>query len=201
MAPPIVTTNEGDNDNAPEISMQRTRWATRKMTIKSSSLKRLSLKGRAHNRTQSLAAEKKRASGGSGSSQPAGDAPGQGQEGDDASNSQDVEGGAAPRKLYFGLPLPKELQDEEGKPFQQYPRNKIRTAKYTPLSFIPKNLFFQFQNVANIFFLFLVILVVSRIATISVPSHPSPCWDPRPPSKLTSTARRYSPSSVVSTPD
>ena len=156
MAPPIVTTNEGGGDSEPEISTLRTRWATRKMTIKSSSLKRLSLKGRAHNRTQSLAAEKKMQATGSG------DATGQEQEGGNASDPQDLEGGAAPRKLYFGLPLPKELQDEEGKPFQQYPRNKIRTAKYTPLSFIPKNLFFQFQNVANIFFLFLVILVVSK---------------------------------------
>ncbi|KAK4231056.1 putative type IV phospholipid-transporting ATPase [Podospora fimiseda] len=161
MASLTVPTNEEDDGAGPEISMQRTRWATRKMTVKSSSLKRLSLKGRAHNRTQSLAAEKKRASGGSNSSQPGGD--GQKDEEEDSSNSADLEGGAAPRKLYFGLPLPKELQSEEGTPFQQFPRNKIRTAKYTPLSFIPKNLFFQFQNVANIFFLFLVILVIFPI--------------------------------------
>ena len=68
--------------------------------------------------------------------------------------------GPAPRKLYFNLPLPPELKDEEGHPIQQFPRNKIRTAKYTPLSFIPKNLWFQFHNIANIFFLFVVILVV-----------------------------------------
>lgn len=72
---------------------------------------------------------------------------------------------AEPRQLYFNLPLPDDKKDEEGYPIQEYTRNKIRTAKYTPLSFIPKNLWFQFQNIANIFFLFLCILVVS--------SHPS----------------------------
>ena len=78
----------------------------------------------------------------------------------EGSISSSNNGGSAPRKLYFNLPLPPELKDEEGHPIQQFPRNKIRTAKYTPLSFIPKNLWFQFHNIANIFFLFLVILVV-----------------------------------------
>ncbi|EMR71793.1 putative phospholipid-translocating p-type atpase domain-containing protein [Eutypa lata UCREL1] len=63
------------------------------------------------------------------------------------------------RTLFFNQPLPPEFKDEEGNPINSYARNKIRTAKYTPLSFIPKNLWFQFHNVANIFFLFLVILV------------------------------------------
>lgn len=66
-----------------------------------------------------------------------------------------------PRQLYFNLPLPPELLDDEGNPRHEFTRNKIRTAKYTALSFVPKNLWFQFQNIANIFFLFLVILVVS----------------------------------------
>ena len=55
------------------------------------------------------------------------------------------------------------IDDETGAPIKQYARNKIRTAKYTPLSFIPKNLYFQFQNVANIYFLFIVILGVCVI--------------------------------------
>lgn len=141
--------------------MQRTRWATRKLTVKSGGVKRLSLIGRNHNRS---ASEKKRASGGTTSSQQQEqqlpEAVVEDAKGVDA---QEGGGGAAPRQLYFGLPLPRELQDDEGKPFQQYTRNKIRTAKYTPLSFIPKNLFFQFHNVANIFFLFLVILVIFPI--------------------------------------
>lgn len=65
-------------------------------------------------------------------------------------------------RVYFNLPLPDDMIDpENGLPSVQYPRNKIRTTKYTPLSFIPKNLFFQFKNIANIYFLFIVILGVS----------------------------------------
>jgi phospholipid-translocating ATPase len=65
------------------------------------------------------------------------------------------------RNVYTNIPLPEAEKDEHGHNVQQYPRNKIRTAKYTPLSFVPKNLYFQFHNVANIYFLFIVILSVS----------------------------------------
>lgn len=66
------------------------------------------------------------------------------------------------RKIYVNMPLPYDmLDDDTGLPATEYPRNKIRTTKYTPLSFVPKNLYYQFQNVANIFFLFIVILGVS----------------------------------------
>jgi phospholipid-translocating ATPase len=156
-----MTSPEGESADGPgpEISMQRTRWATRKLTVKSSSVKRLSLMGRKHNK--GMASEKKRASGGTDISQTVVD----GQPVDDAQKDDSVTehtgDGPGPRQLYFNLPLPRELQDDDGHPIQQFTRNKIRTAKYTPLSFIPKNLFFQFQNIANIFFLFLVILVVS----------------------------------------
>jgi phospholipid-translocating ATPase len=155
-----MTSPEGESADGPgpEISMQRTRWATRKLTVKSSSVKRLSLMGRKHNK--GIASEKKRASGGTDISQTV-----DGQPADDAQKEDGVMehtgDGPGPRQLYFNLPLPRELQDDDGHPIQQFTRNKIRTAKYTPLSFIPKNLFFQFQNIANIFFLFLVILVVS----------------------------------------
>lgn len=37
-------------------------------------------------------------------------------------------------------------------------RNKIKTTKYTLLSFLPKNIFEQFHRFANIYFLFIVIL-------------------------------------------
>ncbi|ANB12537.1 aminophospholipid-translocating P4-type ATPase DNF2 [Sugiyamaella lignohabitans] len=77
------------------------------------------------------------------------------------------------RKIYFNMPLPQELLNEEtGLPLVDYPRNKIRTTKYTPLSFVPKNLFFQFQNVANVYFLFIVILGVS-ISQSSIPTSDS----------------------------
>lgn len=71
---------------------------------------------------------------------------------------------AGPHTVYFNMPLPEHMLDpESGSTIHKYPRNKIRTAKYTPLSFIPKNLFRQFQNVANIYFLFIVILGVSGL--------------------------------------
>ena len=133
---------------------KRSRWATRKMTVKSSNKKRLSIMGRANNK--SLASEKKRASAGS-ESLPA-DGEDDFEEDDEGEAETD---GPGPRTIYFNLPLPDEAKDENGMPTQSYARNKIRTAKYTPLSFIPKNLYFQFQNIANIFFLFLVILAVS----------------------------------------
>lgn len=141
------------------------------MTVKSGGVKRVSIIDRIHKRTGS--SEKKRHSGGSNSMRQEGDddddtydpndpnAANQGEgegEGDANSNasSDDEEG----RTLFFNVPLPAQFRDEEGHPLQQFTRNKIRTAKYTPLSFIPKNLWFQFHNIANIFFLFLVILVV-----------------------------------------
>ncbi|KAK3393077.1 hypothetical protein B0H63DRAFT_457321 [Podospora didyma] len=159
MTPPKP--DEGDGPE-PGLTMKRSRWATRKLTVKSSSLKRLSLVGRRHNRH--VSGEKKRTSGGAeplpqGSAQVDGAEP----QADASSVHNSEHSGAAPRHVYFNVPLPDECKDEEGYPLQQYPRNKIRTAKYTPLSFIPKNLWFQFHNIANIFFLFLVILVIFPI--------------------------------------
>ena len=140
---------------------KRSRWATRKMTVKSSSLKRLSLLGR---HQAAAGTEKKRASAGSESLRQDDQQhqhQEQGQREEDAKSISSEGNGAGPRKLYFNLPLPAEALDENGHPAAHYTRNKIRTAKYTPLSFIPKNLWFQFHNIANIFFLFLVILNVS----------------------------------------
>lgn len=134
---------------------KRARWATRRLTVKSGNLKRLSLIARHTLNTQN---EKKRQSAGSATLQTE-----QNQDGPNNDGAEDDEHASGPRQLYFNLPLPEELLDEEGNPAQQYTRNKIRTAKYTPLSFLPKNLWFQFQNIANIFFLFLVILVIFPI--------------------------------------
>ncbi|GAA6021480.1 hypothetical protein JCM11491_006510 [Sporobolomyces phaffii] len=44
-----------------------------------------------------------------------------------------------------------------------YERNKVRTSKYTLISFLPKNLAEQFRRIANIYFLALVILQVFPI--------------------------------------
>jgi len=185
---------DADVAAGPELSMQRSRWATRKLTVKSSAMKRLSLLGKLHDRKTST--EKKRASGGSESLRQS---QVDGAQEDAASVHSD--GGPAPRQVYFNLPLPDDLRDQDGNPSIQYPRNKIRTAKYTPLSFVPKNLWFQFHNVANIFFLFLVILNVSGHTNLPLRG-PRPAWcrclcghQPR------LTHCRYSLSSVVSTPD
>jgi phospholipid-translocating ATPase len=64
------------------------------------------------------------------------------------------------RKIYVNMLPPSSDLDDQGRPMihQAYVPNRIRTAKYTPLSFVPKNLFEQFRNVANLYFLFLVIL-------------------------------------------
>lgn len=41
---------------------------------------------------------------------------------------------------------------------ETYASNKIRTTKYTLLSFIPKNLFEQFHRFANCYFVFIILL-------------------------------------------
>ncbi|GAP87238.1 putative phospholipid-translocating ATPase [Rosellinia necatrix] len=150
----------GNSEQDPATT--RSRWATRKLTVKSSNLKRTSIMGRIHKRNDST--EKRRESGGSSESsgnqgvnettieeQPGTEA--------DANSTTPSEDEGESRTLFFNLPLPAHWKDEEGSPIQTYTRNKIRTAKYTPLSFIPKNIWFQFHNIANIFFLFNVILV------------------------------------------
>ena len=73
----------------------------------------------------------------------------------------DAGDGQGPRKVYFNISLPPDAVDEQGHPIAQYRRNKIRTAKYTPISFVPKNIWYQFHNIANVYFLFLIILAVS----------------------------------------
>ncbi|XP_048855511.1 phospholipid-transporting ATPase VD-like [Brienomyrus brachyistius] len=49
-------------------------------------------------------------------------------------------------------------QDEYCSISKGYQGNRIRTTKYTILSFIPMNLFEQFHRIANLYFLFLVLL-------------------------------------------
>lgn len=72
-----------------------------------------------------------------------------------------------PRQVLINLPLPntawksdKQNQPIIGKPLPSwlYPSNQIRTAKYSLITFIPRNLLEQFRRIANVFFLILVIL-------------------------------------------
>lgn len=71
-----------------------------------------------------------------------------------------ADGPLTQRRIFVNEPLPPDCLDEDGSPSQWFSRNKIRTAKYTPLIFIPKNLWLQFHNVANVYFLFVTILAV-----------------------------------------
>lgn len=152
----ITVSEPGNDQKLDKVQTQRARWATRKMTVRSSKTKRKSILNRMQHKRN--ASEK---SGGSG------DHPFDDQNPDDADAVNSEAGSneeSESRTLFFNVPLPESFLDEDGHPIHTYPRNKIRTAKYTPLSFVPKNLWFQFHNVANIFFLFLVILVVSNFS-------------------------------------
>jgi phospholipid-translocating ATPase len=130
--------------------INRMRWATRRMTVKRSAAKRQSLKDRFHRRN--------------GSAEKGQNGEDQGQEADSSSTSdpkdENEESEGPGRRIFFNTPLPDDARDEEGHPIAHFARNKIRTAKYTPLSFVPKNLWLQFHNVANVFFLFIAILGV-----------------------------------------
>lgn len=57
----------------------------------------------------------------------------------------------APRRMiYVNLPLPSNLL-HKGEPIVRYVRNKVRTAKYTIITFLPRNLFEQFRRIANVY--------------------------------------------------
>ncbi|KAG5641467.1 hypothetical protein DXG03_005130 [Asterophora parasitica] len=62
------------------------------------------------------------------------------------------------RNVYVNHPLSAMEVDQHSEPVARYARNKVRTTKYTILTFIPKNLYEQFRRVANIFFFTLVVL-------------------------------------------
>lgn len=84
------------------------------------------------------------------------------------SSETDSDEDMSQRRVFINQPLPKDLLEEDGSPLQAFARNKIRTAKYTPLIFVPKNLWLQFHNIANIYFLFVTILAVRRLALVFV---------------------------------
>ncbi|KAL1925325.1 uncharacterized protein VTP21DRAFT_208 [Calcarisporiella thermophila] len=65
---------------------------------------------------------------------------------------------APKRRIYVNMELAPEDADQFGLPRTFFPKNKIRTSKYTLINFIPKNLFEQFRGVANLYFLFLAVL-------------------------------------------
>ena len=75
-----------------------------------------------------------------------------------------------PRTIFYNYDLPSDMKDSDGHPIIEYPRNKIRTTKYTPLSFLPKNIILQFStNIANCYFLLIVILGAFQIFGVPSP--------------------------------
>lgn len=93
------------------------------------------------------------------------DGPAGGSQSDHSEDSEttEIDDASNQRRIFVNQPLPVDALDEDGSPSQSFSRNKIRTAKYTPLMFVPKNLWLQFHNVANIYFLFVTILAVGFI--------------------------------------
>jgi phospholipid-translocating ATPase len=132
----------------PNVSkpVKRMRWATQRVASVKARNKRQSMLARFRK------ANEKRESGGHDSAN--------GQHHEDAREGEDGSGDASRRTIYFNIPLPDEAKDQDGHPLAHYSRNKIRTSKYTPLSFVPKNLWHQFHNIANVYFLILIILAV-----------------------------------------
>jgi phospholipid-translocating ATPase len=128
---------------------KRIRWATHRATGIKAQNKRESLKARLHRR---IGSGEKRDSLGKEGGLPGDPSPDSSDAGSDEPDSG--------RRVYFNMPLLPTERDQDGHPIAHYSRNKIRTAKYTPLSFVPKNLWFQFHNIANVYFLFIIILGV-----------------------------------------
>lgn len=145
-----VSPHEEAGAEEPERSAptKRIRWATQRVTGKSGTQKRKSIWNRQLNRMGSTKEKRESAA----SSAPE----------DDEKDDTPAPGN---RTIYFNQPLPPEAKDSEGHPLVVYKRNKIRTAKYTPLSFLPKNLWLQFHNIANVYFLFIIILSVSTFGS------------------------------------
>jgi phospholipid-translocating ATPase len=149
-----MTPQPHTQEEATPTTTKRLRWATQKLKRHDGGRKRASILDRFHRSSHS---EKKRDSSGA---ESLGTLEGIQETAEDGTDNG--EDGQGPRMIFFNVPLPLEKLDEHGRPRVQFSRNKIRTAKYTPLSFLPKNLWYQFHNIANIYFLFLIILAVSN---------------------------------------
>ncbi|KAG0046130.1 hypothetical protein BGZ83_008670 [Gryganskiella cystojenkinii] len=73
------------------------------------------------------------------------------------------------RRVFVNIPPPAQYLDSNGLPKTTFGSNRINTAKYTTLTFLPKNLFEQFRRVANMFFLFMAIIQLTPIFTVGSP--------------------------------
>lgn len=154
----MVAKTNGEESNVSN-PVKRIRWATQRVTGTNERHIRQSIKDRFQLR-KAGSTDKKRQSGETTNLEsiqedPAPQEPGYNPEGNG-------------RRIYFNTPLPDSAKDDDGHPIVHYERNKIRTAKYTPLSFVPKNLWFQFHNVANIYFLFVILLGVRSSEEVQI---------------------------------
>ncbi|KAG0365798.1 hypothetical protein BC939DRAFT_503323 [Gamsiella multidivaricata] len=73
------------------------------------------------------------------------------------------------RRVFVNVPPPQQYLNKNGAPKFSYGSNRINTAKYTALTFLPKNLFEQFRRVANMFFLFMAIIQLTPTFTVGSP--------------------------------
>lgn len=144
------STDDRELSNQISKPTKRQRWATTRMGTASGVRKRVSIMDRLHRRSH-LNDEKRKSAAANSSN------------GGDASADGEEKGPS--RRVYFNVPIPESERDEEGFPNNNYPRNKIRTAKYSPITFVPMNIWFQFHNIANIYFLFVIILNVRNTLT------------------------------------
>ena len=152
---------------------KRQRWATQRLSKTGGLRKRVSIIDRIQHRSHSF--REKRRSGASNDPMVEDDDGGRKDDGQGHNNNnnnnneeEEEEGQQSSRTIYFNLPLPDSEKDEEGHIAAQYPRNKIRTSKYTPLTFAPLNIFYQFHQIANIYFLFIDILAVSSLCLLTL---------------------------------
>ncbi|KAL9131949.1 MAG: hypothetical protein Q9217_000229 [Psora testacea] len=144
-----------EEDSNVSNPIKRIRWATQRVSGASGQRKRHSIMNRFHY---------KRSSSGEKKSDDLEDSPrldGIQAEADGRETPRETTD--TTRRIFFNIPLPPDAKDAQGHPLFNFGRNKIRTAKYTPLSFVPKNLWFQFHNVANVYFLFVIILSIFPI--------------------------------------
>lgn len=137
---------------------KRQRWATTRVAGAGGVRKRVSIIDRFHKRSETRSGKRRS---NNTASTPTDDA--------SAGGSDDDRNDGTSRTIYFNIPLPESERDEDGHIIYTYPRNKIRTAKYTALTFVPKNIWLQFHNIANIYFLFVIILNVRHCENGLIP--------------------------------
>lgn len=78
--------------------------------------------------------------------------------------------GSSGRRVFVNLPLPEYELTSSNKAKNTYVTNKIRTSKYTIISFVPKNLFEQFRRPANMYFLAMAIIQMLPMFGVKSPA-------------------------------